>query len=143
VADSTDLCPLLNEFDHLADSDNDCAISPARCRGDECECGDQDLNGLVNVSDIVDINRGIFGAVPQQELCDTNLDDRCNVSDIIGVNQEIFVPGSAVCSHVTTINCSDGFLDPSEECDDGNRFSGDGCNAICRCEPGSPLPDCN
>jgi cysteine-rich repeat protein len=144
VADSPDLCPLLNEFDHLADSDEDCDISPARCRGDECECGDQNLDGSVSVTDLTAINLAIFqGPQFAQELCDTNLDDRCNVSDILGANQEIFVPGSAVCSHVTTINCGDGFLDPSEECDDGNRFAGDGCNPVCICEPGSPLPDCN
>ena len=135
VADGPDLCPLLNEFDSFLDTDQDCAISPARCRGDECECGDQSLDGRVNVTDIVAINSAIFaGPTFAQELCDTNLDDACNVQDIVGANKEIFVPGSAVCSHVTTINCGDGFLDPSEQCDDGNRFSGDGCNAVCQIE---------
>ena len=135
VPDSPDLCVLLNEFDHLADADGDCAISPARCRGDECECGDQNLDGRVNVTDLVAINQAIFqGPTFAQELCDTNLDDLCNVSDIVGANREIFVPGSSVCSHVTTINCGDGFLDPSEECDDGNRFAGDGCSPTCRNE---------
>jgi cysteine-rich repeat protein len=134
VPDSTDLCPLLNEFDHLADTDGDCAGSPAQCRGDECECGDQNLDGRVNVQDLVAINAAIFTPSLVQELCDTNLDDLCNVSDIVGANREIFVPGSSVCSHVTTLNCGDGFLDPNEECDDGNRFAGDGCSPICRNE---------
>ncbi len=29
-------------------------------------------------------------------------------------------------------NCGDGFLDPDEECDDGNRADGDSCEADCR-----------
>lgn len=35
--------------------------------------------------------------------------------------------------------CGDGVLDPDEECDDGNRLSGDGCNAACQVEI---LPEC-
>jgi len=31
-------------------------------------------------------------------------------------------------------SCGDGDLDPGEECDDGNRVSGDGCNAVCALE---------
>jgi cysteine-rich repeat protein len=130
----TDLCPLLNENDPFRDSDGDCQISAARCRGDECECGDHSLNGIVTVADIVSINGAIFSNVIFP-ICDTNLDARCNVSDIVGANREIFLPGSSVCHHLTTLDCGDGFLDPAtEECDDGNRFSGDGCNAICRDE---------
>jgi hypothetical protein len=158
--DVDDKCPLLNEFDHLADTDADCSVSPARCRGDECECGDQDLNGRLNVSDLVAINGAIFGSSPAQELCDTNLDDLCNVSDIVGANREIFLPGSSICNHLTTARCGNGFVDGSEECDDGGRcqggsnqgaacvttntaacpggicqrISGDGCSAICRLE---------
>ena len=30
--------------------------------------------------------------------------------------------------------CGDGFLDPGEECDDGNNISGDGCSAGCMVE---------
>jgi cysteine-rich repeat protein len=134
IADAADRCVLLNEFDHTLDTDGDCAGGPAACRGDECECGDQNLDGRVNVQDLVAINAAIFTPTLAQELCDTNLDDRCNVSDIVGANREIFLPGSSVCSHVTTINCGNGFLDPSEECDDGNRFAGDGCSPTCRDE---------
>jgi hypothetical protein len=168
VPDLADKCPLVNEFDHFADADSDCAISAAACRGDECECGDQTLNGIVDVSDLVAINAAIFGSQATQQICDTNLDDRCNVSDIVGANAEIFVKGSSICSHVTTVLCGNGFLNGSEECDDGGRcqggtndqalcvttnaagcpgglcqrVSGDGCSAICRCEPGSALPGC-
>ena len=45
-------------------------------------------------------------------------------------------------------NCGNGVLDPGEWCDDGNRFSGDGCNALCQLEanwfcpiPGQPCVD--
>lgn len=41
--------------------------------------------------------------------------------------------------------CGNGFLDPEEQCDDGNTVSGDGCNALCQVEanwicpvPGQP-----
>lgn len=30
------------------------------------------------------------------------------------------------------MTCSNGVLDDGEECDDGNRFSGDGCSSLCR-----------
>jgi len=140
VPDAPDLCPLTNEFDFFKDTDGDCG-NPADpnyplpgCRGDECECGDQNLDGNVNVVDLVEMNKAIFGVVATQPLCDTNLDYRCNVSDIVGGNRETFAPGSSVCANITTANCGDGFLDPGEECDDGNKLSGDGCSAICRNE---------
>ena len=34
--------------------------------------------------------------------------------------------------------CGDGFLDPGESCDDGNQISGDGCDAACRADFGTP-----
>jgi len=44
-----------------------------------------------------------------------------------------------------TGKCGDGFLNPAEECDDGNKTSGDGCSGSCKREtdwqcltPGSP-----
>jgi cysteine-rich repeat protein len=134
LADAPDRCPLLNEFDPFADADADCALSQAACRGDECECGDQNLDGRVDVADAVAINAALFGSLPVQTLCDTNLDHVCDVSDLVGANREIFEPGSAVCAQVTTLRCGDGSRDPDEQCDDGNRVSGDGCSAVCRDE---------
>jgi cysteine-rich repeat protein len=131
--DSPDLCPLLNEYDPFKDTDGDCA-DPDLCRGDECECGDQNLDGRVDVTDIPAINSAIFGSVYAQPVCDTNLDYLCTVQDIVGANIENFRPGSSVCPHITTANCGNGELDSGEECDDGNRLSGDGCSAICRDE---------
>jgi cysteine-rich repeat protein len=34
-----------------------------------------------------------------------------------------------------TPTCGNGILDPGEQCDDGNPFSGDGCSAQCQVEP--------
>ena len=31
-------------------------------------------------------------------------------------------------------NCGNGVIDPGEQCDDGNRMNGDGCNALCQLE---------
>jgi len=39
---------------------------------------------------------------------------------------------------VTPTNCGDGTLDPDEECDDGNRMDGDGCDWSCRLGNGVP-----
>ena len=36
--------------------------------------------------------------------------------------------------------CSNGVVDPGEQCDDGNATSGDGCSATCTLEPGSSCP---
>ncbi len=35
-------------------------------------------------------------------------------------------------------NCGDGFVDPDEECDDGNRRDGDGCDHLCTEEEQQP-----
>lgn len=65
--------------------------------GDDCECGDQSGDGTVNVTDIVAINRVIFGSEPASALCDANGDGLCNVSDMVAVNRRIF-GGSASCA---------------------------------------------
>ncbi len=38
------------------------------------------------------------------------------------------------CGDDDATTCGDGVLDPSEQCDDGNRVSGDGCSADCLSE---------
>jgi cysteine-rich repeat protein len=48
----------------------------------------------------------------------------------------------AVLSSTATGNrCGGGTLDPGEQCDDGNRTSGDGCNASCHLETCVNQPD--
>jgi hypothetical protein len=58
--------------------------------GDLCECGDQNLDGGVDVLDLVAINLAIFDPARVTPLCDTNADQRCDVSDIVGANLKIF-----------------------------------------------------
>jgi cysteine-rich repeat protein len=54
------------------------------------------------------------------------------------VSAVIFLAGA--CTNVTLVEqepnpCGDGVVDLSEECDDGNREPGDGCDSGCRLEP--------
>jgi cysteine-rich repeat protein len=51
----------------------------------------------------------------------------------------IIIPGRMSAPDAATIDvglCGNGWLDPGEECDDGNTVSGDGCSASCQVEPG-------
>jgi hypothetical protein len=160
---TNDLCPFYNEYDYFKDTDGDCAGNSSRCRGDECECGDQDINGRVNVSDLIAINLAIFDPSQKRSICDANNDLNCNVSDIVAANVEIFSPDTATCRHITSIQCGNNVVDAGEACDDGGRcqggatpgavcnavggntcgtggscvrLGGDGCNTACRVEPG-------
>jgi hypothetical protein len=84
---ATDLCPFYIELDPFADADGD-------GRGDECECGDQDANGAIDIGDILAINAAIFAPEQVTPLCDANNDGRCNIDDILAVNADIFSPAS-------------------------------------------------
>lgn len=44
-------------------------------------------------------------------------------------------PRPFITEHPVSPRCGDGSLDPLEVCDDGNRVSGDGCDAACAREP--------
>lgn len=81
IGDACDLCP---EYPSTgADFDGNGI-------GDECECGDQTMDGVVNITDLLAINDVIFGAVSASPLCDTNHDGLCNVADILGANAKLF-----------------------------------------------------
>lgn len=86
LADATDDCPFFASPDQT-DSDHD-------GRGDACECGDQNGDGLVDVRDIVAINLAIFNPSAVTPLCDGNNDGLCDVNDMIAANVEIFSPGN-------------------------------------------------
>jgi fibronectin type III domain protein len=58
--------------------------------GDECECGDQNGDGTVNVLDLIAINRATINPSLATPLCDTNYDGKCDVQDIVGADQKIF-----------------------------------------------------
>jgi alpha-tubulin suppressor-like RCC1 family protein len=90
IADASDNCP---SFANATQADAD-----GNGRGDACECGDQNADGRVNVSDTVAINQAIFDPTRVTPLCDANNDGICNVSDIVAVNRTIFVPKTSVCA---------------------------------------------
>ena len=140
VIDGPDLCPYLNNFDHVADSDGDCSDGDPLtiCRGDECECGDQRQDGQLNINDILDQNAVIFGLTLELPICDANNDLVCNINDILEVNRGIFGLGVSSCRHVTRFTCGplSPTLDNTEECDDGNIQAGDGCSPGCTVEEG-------
>jgi hypothetical protein len=58
--------------------------------GDDCECGDQNEDGTVDVMDLLAINAAIFDPSLATPLCDTNDDDLCDVQDLLGANAKIF-----------------------------------------------------
>jgi hypothetical protein len=87
VLDALDHCPYLAGDDPLADSDED-------GRGDDCECGDQNGDGLTTVADLVAINVAIFNPSQTTPLCDANNDRVCSVADIVETNTELFSPGN-------------------------------------------------
>jgi hypothetical protein len=91
TCDDQDLCPF---YPHGRVPHRD---SDGNGIGNECECGDQNLNATVSVADLVAINLAIFNPKLATPLCDTNNDALCNVSDIVGAMLKI-KGGKAYCS---------------------------------------------
>jgi hypothetical protein len=89
-ADEVDNCP---SFANPTQVDVD-----SNGRGDLCECGDQNGDGRVNVTDLIAINAAIFDPALVTPLCDANNDGLCNVSDIVAANRTIFAPKSSICA---------------------------------------------
>ena len=56
-------------------------------------------------------------------------------SSILGI---VFVVGIAACGGGNNAShaCGDGIVNGTEECDDGNTISGDGCSSVCKTEVG-------
>jgi hypothetical protein len=88
LTEALDVCPF---WAQASSSDRD-----GDFRGDECECGDQNGDGLNSVSDLIAINGAIFDPDPgsTSPLCDAQNDGNCTVSDILAVNFDLFAPGS-------------------------------------------------
>ncbi|MEA1926059.1 MAG: SdrD B-like domain-containing protein [Patescibacteria group bacterium] len=99
-------------------------------------CGDGILNSGEECDDGNNINGdGCSANCEKPETCD----DQCTLS--IGCDggyscYQDHCRNDACLSEVDCIcpSCGDGVLDPSEECDDGNNISGDGCSADCMIE---------
>jgi cysteine-rich repeat protein len=80
---------------------------------DRCPAADLDANGAITVSEIVAaVDVALSGCAPEPTPTATATPD----------------PG--------LLDCGDGTLNGSEECDDGNTAGGDGCSATCQLEPG-------
>lgn len=102
AGDVCDNCPV---FANPGQADVDC-----NGRGNACECGDQNADGTVDITDVVAVRNRIFAPPPVPPLCDAgvpapcalcdaNGDDACDVTDITSVNNEIFSVGpTSVCA---------------------------------------------
>jgi hypothetical protein len=89
VDDSSDRCPYWPTGEE-EDSDSDGI-------GDVCQCGDQNRDGQLTVSDLIAINHAIFDLSRDRTLCDANGDGRCDVSDMIAVNLDIYGARTSTC----------------------------------------------
>jgi hypothetical protein len=89
IPDASDVCP---SWPDPAQRDRD-----GNGIGDVCECGDQNGDGIVSVSDLIAIKAAAYTPALATPLCDANEDRVCDVSDIVAANAKIFgVP--AFCS---------------------------------------------
>ncbi|MFH2007732.1 MAG: fibrinogen-like YCDxxxxGGGW domain-containing protein, partial [bacterium] len=72
----------------------------------------------------------------KHETCPACPEDCCPCGD--GVCDQAMAETCALCHEDCCPDCGDGWLDASEQCDDGNNVDGDGCSAACIDEDGSP-----
>jgi hypothetical protein len=95
ILDADDNCPGLRTS-NVDDADRNGI-------GDECECGDQNGDGTVDVMDLLAINAAIFTPGLATPLCDTNDDDLCDVQDILGANAKVFGAPAYCASYPTPV----------------------------------------
>jgi cysteine-rich repeat protein len=57
----------------------------------------------------------------------------CEDGEVVNINcaPDLCEPRTGLCRGIA---CGDGLVDPSEQCDDGNNVSRDGCNTLCLLE---------
>jgi cysteine-rich repeat protein len=125
----------------LCDPVSDCQPgTPVDC-DDGVSCTDDSCDEVNDVcaNDPNDLNcpdDGLF--CTGIEFCDAVIScsftgDPCGVGTICN-------EAAGTCDRVP--GCGDGFVDPGEDCDDGNILEGDCCSALCQFEPvDSPCPD--
>lgn len=82
VPDASDNCPA---WANPSQADAD-----ANGIGNDCECGDQDGSGKVDVLDLIAINLAIYDPSRATPLCDANGDGRCDVQDLVAAKLRIF-----------------------------------------------------
>jgi len=103
--------------------------------------GDCDGNGVVSIDDLV---LGVQIVLGEADLArcaalDRDEDGAVSITDLLTA-VIVALDGCTAAPTPTPdpglMNCGDGVVNGSEECDDGNRVSGDGCSGACALEPG-------
>ena len=124
---------------------SDCTFDALVCP-DVAVCGDGDLDLDEACDDGNNMDGDGCSADCQSEACGNgSLDtgEACDGSEFGGAtcSDYGFVDGPLGCfdcmidvERCYTPTCSDGILHPPEQCDDGNRTNGDGCDRRCRLE---------
>ena len=117
------------------------ATGPTGPQGPQGDQGDQGPQGEAGDDGIHCWDLNGNGICDSDE--DINIDEICDIQDCqglrgpAGINQEgiaelcnLFIltgnPAPLLC-----LNCGNGYLEPLEECDDGNLIDGDGCSSSC------------
>ena len=72
----------------------------------------------------------------RQENCPACPEDCCPCGD--GICDQAIGETCSICQSDCCPDCGDAFLDPTEQCDDGNNTDNDGCSAGCLDEDGTP-----
>ena len=104
--------------------------------------GDCDGNGTISIDELVlGVQIALDGTdVGRCAALDLDHDGQVSVSELIAAVDAALngcvAPTPTPTPDPGLINCGDGVVNGSEECDDGNHISGDGCSADCMLEPG-------
>ncbi|MGD2108684.1 MAG: thrombospondin type 3 repeat-containing protein [Phycisphaerae bacterium] len=143
VGDACDNCPMTANADQ-ADDDDDGV-------GDACS-GDQDGDGVLDTGDncvsVPNPDQADSDGDDRGDACDPCPNDAANDADHDGVcaPQDLCADtprgtevGSDGCPLGSEPVCGNGAREGTEECDDGNTTSGDGCDASCQIEGGGPV----
>lgn len=91
-------------------------------------------------ADVYSCGGPLDGSCPKQGCCSADQADGCGASGISCDGVCVFGDGGACEAFVREQACGDGSQAPGEQCDDGNKVSGDGCSPQCTneiCTPGS------
>lgn len=118
-------------------SGNVSSFSPSRprtiCGNGVRESGEQCDDGNTNDADACsnECRVGIGSECSENWQCSTNYcqDGTC----VSCVSDQQCGSGQCVEGKCSSV-CGNGMNEPGEQCDDGNRFSGDGCDAFCKVE---------
>jgi len=97
-------------------------------------CGDADASGgMVTATDALIVLRASIGLAQCEEcVCDVDANLRVSATDALAIlAAAVGTGGQLACGACAPVSCGDGVAEGQEECDDGNRRSGDGCSRVC------------